>query len=69
MIYSLTIFYRYIFNGIVSLYRSSTLGRSSSIWNEAVRLLEGRYSVFFAIFTSLTELQTPKPFRYHSRFR
>ncbi|KAL0465691.1 cohesin loading factor domain-containing protein [Neurospora intermedia] len=32
----------YIFNGIVALYKSTTLGRSSTIWTEAVRLLEDK---------------------------
>ena len=31
---------RYVFNGIVALHKASTPGRSTSIWNEAVRLLE-----------------------------
>ncbi|KAK0635521.1 cohesin loading factor [Bombardia bombarda] len=30
----------YVFHGIVALYKATTLGRSSSIWNEAIRLLE-----------------------------
>ncbi|KAK1778980.1 cohesin loading factor-domain-containing protein [Copromyces sp. CBS 386.78] len=34
----------YIFNGIVALYKSTTLGRSSTIWTEAVRLLEDKNS-------------------------
>ena len=35
-------FNRYVFNGIVALYTATTVGRSSSIWNEAVKLLEGK---------------------------
>lgn len=31
----------YVFNGIVALYNATTLGRSSMIWGETIRLLEG----------------------------
>jgi hypothetical protein len=33
---------RYVFNGIVAHYKASTPGRSSGMWGEAVRLLEGK---------------------------
>lgn len=33
--------FRYVFNGIVAHYKASTPGRSSGMWGEAVRLLEG----------------------------
>ncbi|KAM7187969.1 MAU2 chromatid cohesion factor [Rhypophila sp. PSN 637] len=35
----------FVFNGIVALARATTLGRSSSFWNEAVRMLQDSKSV------------------------
>lgn len=32
---------RYVLNGIVAHYKATTPGRSSGMWGEAVRLLEG----------------------------
>jgi len=42
----------FVFQGIVALYRATTLGRSSTMWNEAVRMLEGQFCVCVSRYSS-----------------